>query len=351
MKNFATAARIAMAAAGLLAIPPAVHAQFTRIVLVEELTSVTCEPCAEAGKIIDEIAAELPARLVTVRYHTFFRPPADPFYEANKGESDARRTFYEVIGIPVIRVDGSLAPPATNKTEVRDRINDELATESPIRLDVAQEALDAGQMRVTVTATAGPDGLGDGFRLRVAVLESHIHDERYANKPTYNGEVDLHDVFRDLLPSADGDAIELGAGETKTFTYTYSIGSGWQADKMYAVAFVQDDFDKSVAQAGFSPRPVSSVETPNIAGYSARSLSSNPTSGAVTIDYALGRPGRLDAAVIDAAGNIVRTVDSRDIAATRGTLSIDLADMPSGTYTVALSSGDWRWTERIAVVR
>lgn len=352
MKRFATAIRpLIFAAAIAVTAGSDAHAQFERIVLLEELTAVTCKPCANAGEIINTILAENPTRVTSIRYHTLFLPsPEDPFWVANKPESDARRSFYEVIGIPVVRVDGSLSPPATDENEVRARVSEELAIESPISLTVTHQPVEGGQMRVTVMATAGPEGLSTGYHLRVAALERFVHDPTFATDP-YNGEIDIYDIFRDMLPNAGGEEITLDAGETKTFTYIYAVDAGWQADQMYAVAFVQDAFDKTVLQAGFSPRPTSSVESPDIAGYGANAASPNPATDHARIDYTLGRPGRLDARLYDATGALVRAIEGGMHDAGRGTVTLDLEGLPAGVYNCVMSSGAWSWSDRVVVTR
>lgn len=354
MKISTTSFRTAFAGAAFLVLSSAASAQYQRIVLLEEYTSVTCTPCATAGRNVNAILALYSDRVVSVRYHTNFIPsPKDRFYEANKIENDARKAYYGWVGMPVIRVDGTTEPPATNRVEVESRVTAQMDVEAPIKIDVTHQQIDGGQMRVTVTVTAGPDGVAAGNRLRVVVLEAEVHDPLFANSP-YNGEVDVRDIMRKFLQGPDGEALEMTPSEERAFTYTYTVDATWQAGQMYAVAFVQDDFDKSVMQAGFSPRPVSSVESPEVAGYEARAAAPNPTTGPVRIDYALGRPGRLDVSIVDAAGNVVASLAPIESAARgNGTLTIDLAAMglPTAVYTVVLTSGEWRWSDRVVVVR
>lgn len=352
MKISATAVRLALVGASLLAIPSAARAQFERIVLLEEYTSVTCVPCATAGRNVNTVLDANLRRLVTVRYHTNFLPsPKDRFYEANKPENEGRKAYYSWAAMPAVRVDGTTSITGTNKTELETIVADAMAVTAPLQLTVAHNGIEAGAYRVTVTAVAGPDGIPEGTKLRVVAVESLVHDPLYANSP-YNGETDVRDIMRQFLTGVGGVDISLGPDETKVFTYTYTPDASWQSGQMHAVAFVQDEFDKTVLQAGFSPRPVSSVDSPELAGYSARTISANPTSGDVRIEYALGGPGRLEVSVIDVAGDAVRTLPSRErTSASQGTLSVDLADMPAGVYTVMLRSGAWRWSERIAVVR
>lgn len=353
MKVFATALRYGFAGAAFLVLSSAASAQFQRIVLLEEYTSVTCGPCARAGQNLNAIMAAYPGRTVSVRYHTNFIPnPKDRFYEANKTENDARKTYYGWVGMPVIRVDGTTEPPATNKTEVESRVTAQMDVESPIRIDVTHQLIEGNQASVTVTVTAGADGVGSGNRLRVVALEALVHDPLFANSP-YNGEVEVPDIMRKFLGTTDGEAIEMSANEIRSFTYTYAIDPSWQSGQMYAVAFVQDDFDKAVMQAGFSPRPVSSADEPELAGYSAHAAAPNPTTGVARVDYSLGRPGPLDVSIIDAAGTLVSTLEPIETSATSGAVSVDLGalGLPAGVYTIALSSGDWRWSDRIVVVR
>jgi len=288
MKISATAIRFAVAGAALLVMSSAASAQYQRIVLLEEYTSVTCGPCARAGQNLNAIMATYPGRTVSVRYHTNFIPnPKDRFYEANRVENDARKTYYGWVGMPVIRVDGTTEPPATNRTEVESRVTAQMEIESPIRIDVTHQA------------------------------------------------------------------IELSANEVRTFTYTYAFDAAWQTNQMYAVAFVQDDFDKAVMQAGYSPRPVSSVDAAELAGYAARAAAPNPTTGTARIDYTLGRPGRLEVSVVDAAGAVVAELEPIESSTASGAVSVDLATLglPAGVYTVALTSGAWSWSDRIVLVR
>ena len=353
MKISATAIRFAVAGAALLVMSSAASAQYQRIVLLEEYTSVTCGPCARAGQNLNAIMATYPGRTVSVRYHTNFIPnPKDRFYEANRVENDARKTYYGWVGMPVIRVDGTTEPPATNRTEVESRVTAQMEIESPIRIDVTHQAIEGNQATVTVTVTAGPDGVGSGNRLRVVAVEALVHDPLFASSP-YNGEVEVPDIMRKFLGTTDGEAIEMSANEVRTFTYTYAFDAAWQTNQMYAVAFVQDDFDKAVMQAGYSPRPVSSVDAPELAGYAARAAAPNPTTGTARIDYTLGRPGRLEVSVVDAAGAVVAELEPIESSTASGAVSVDLATLglPAGVYTVALTSGAWSWSDRIVLVR
>jgi hypothetical protein len=349
MKITATLLQCAAVCAAMIAMPRAADAQFQRIVLLEEYTSVTCVPCATAGRNVNAVLQNNPSRIVSVRYHTNFIPtPKDRFYEANRAENETRRDFYGWAAMPKLRVDGELEPSATDMNEVQARVDDELARESPLQIAVTQEPFEANWRRVVVTVTAGPDGLASGYHLRTVAVEALVHDPLFGNSP-YNGEVDVRDIMRRFLPNTDGEAIELGPNETKTFTYTYTVDDTWQPDQMYAVAFVQDDFDKSVEQAGFSPKPVAGIEDAALAGYSLASLAPNPSSGALRLDVTLGRPGRLAVSVYDAAGRLVRTLDGGPRSAGSSSLALDLGGLGAGAYTCVVSAGAWRQAAPVIV--
>lgn len=348
MKSFDALLKAGAAALVFLSLSARADAQFQRVVLLEEYTSVTCVPCATAGRNLNDILAGSPPNIVSIRYHTnFFPVPEDRFFEANKEENAARKAFYDWSAMPRVRIGGSVEEPGTVRSELDARISDELANDAVVKLEVTQVAEGIDRI-VTVKATAGPDGLTAGSRITVAAVERLVHDPTFGNSP-YNGETDVYDIMRDLLPNAGGEALTLAANEVRNFVYSYQIGEGWQGDQMYAVAFIQDEFDKSIVQAGFSERPVSSVELQSAPGYSASSAVPNPTSNSFRIEYDLGRPGPLAVKLYDVNGVIVRSVDAGLRDANRSSVTVDASGLPAGVYTCVLSSGVWRWSDRVII--
>jgi hypothetical protein len=324
---------------------------FPRNVLIEEFTSATCDPCVGATVIINDIIRENSGRVFSVRYHMNFPGPGDPWYAANKPENDGRKTHYGVQALPAARVNSFEATP-TEKSDIVPKVAAELTETSLVKLEVTQ-ALEGGKVNVTVKATASAEGGVNGLTLMAAAVEGAIHVETnpVLTGGHWNGEKDIHDVFRKMISGMSGTAVELSAGQTKTFTYSYTPPDDWQLDEMYAVAFLQD-LDNVVIQAAASAK-TSGVDNPSstVAGFSLGSAIPNPARDAVTIGYSLGSPEQVVIEVRDLAGALVATVDEgrREVGVYRARL--DLQGVPSGVYAYTIRAGGYRETKLLTVAR
>jgi hypothetical protein len=326
---------------------------FPRNVVIEEFTSATCEPCKKATPIINDAVKNNNGRVFSVRYHMNIPSPGDPWYAANASENDGRKTFYKVVPIPASRVNGLSATP-TVEAEIVQRVNDGLAETSPVKLEVTQ-AMEGGKVNVTVKATASADEGISGMTLMAAAVEGLIHVE--ANPVIgggyWNEEKDIHDVFRKMISGMGGTAIDLDAGQTKTYTFSYTPSDDWQLHQMYVVAFVQDPFDNTVIQAGASAKIASSVDalSGTAAGFSLGTAVPNPVRDAVAISYSLGSPEQVVIEVRDLAGALVATVDEgrREVGTFQARL--DLRGVPSGVYAYTIRAGEYRETKMLTVVR
>lgn len=338
-------------AAVMLGAPAATRAQHQRVVLVEEFTSLTCKPCTTATVILNDLVKNKKGRVLTIRYHANIPLPGDPFYAANKAHNDARKDYYAVSGLPFGVADGSTNMTVTQEGDVLDKVDARLVMQAPIKLDVKQTR-NGDRFDVEVKVTAGPEGLGAGDnKLRVAVVEALVIDTRYLGDPRYNGESEFHDVMRTMLPDPSGSDLTINPEEVKTFNFSYSIGSEWQADQMYVIAFVQNDNGREIIQAGNSPVPVAGIrEVPTVAGYDLEGAYPNPATESAEFGYTLAAAQDVRMDLYDAAGQLVRSQDEgrRE----RGThrCAIDLADLPAGVYTYTVRAGVYR-ASRMVIVR
>lgn len=344
---------VAVAAAVIVFGAGAAHAQFQRTVLLEEFTSLTCKPCTTATPIINELVRQKLGRVVSVRYHANLPFAGDPYYEAIKDQINSRKTYYAVSALPFGRIDGSTNVTVTVEGEVQDKADSRLDAESPIRLAVTQ-VRDGNQLRVKVTATAGEAGLSGGdYKLRVVAVEGLIHDTRFVGDPKYNGETELYDVVRQLVNGGDGTAITVEGSGSKDFDFAFPIGDGWNVDQIYTVAFVQNDDNQEIVQTGYSPKPVSGVNSnPPVADSTAEIHAyPNPASGSVTITYHTTAPREVRAELYDMVGR--RVAESSGTAAGKGwhDLGINVRDLLPGAYTCVVRSDEGAQGCRVIVMR
>lgn len=241
----------AMAVAVALVIPAVLPAQSPRMVLVEEATNASCGPCAAQNPFF-EYYLGLPhneAKIIPIVYHANF-PGIDVMNAANPVMHDARRSYYAINGVPTVTVNGKIPTPSgasyagapSDTVAIARDANLVAGTMSPITITVT-EARAGDNVDVTVDV-ASTEALS-GKMLRVAVVERHHYYTNAGN----NGEKDFHYVARQMLPDHNGFTLDLNAGETKSFSGSYSIDASWNSDEIYVVAFVQDDATKQVLQA------------------------------------------------------------------------------------------------------
>ena len=249
--------------------------QATRLVLVEEFTQASCDPCAAANPAFDALlgsAANL-SKAVRLKYQTSW-PGTDPMNEQNPAEVQTRVDYYGVDGVPYGVVDGVSiandcgayvgAPGCFTQAE----LNTAAAITSPIEINLTH-TFSANYQTVNITAvvtnvSAATFG-GSSTRFHVALIEKQID---FTSAPGSNGEETFYNVMRKMLPGANGTtmAAALAPGESVTYTYNdvpvpsylYNLG------QLAVVAFAQNNSSKVVYQAAISePLPITGL--PDIA--------------------------------------------------------------------------------------
>ncbi len=353
MKHTSTISLLVLAAVALVIAASDARAQFPRTVLVEEFTSLTCKPCTTATPILNKLIRDKAGKVVTIRYHANIPLPGDPYYNANKDQNNARKTFYGVSALPFGVADGSTSLSVTQEGDVVDKVDARLEMSAPLKMEVTQTR-EGNQCSVMVKLTAGPDGLsGTDYKLRVVAVESFIHDAQWVGDPRYNGESEFFDVMRQMVPDPAGTDIALEPEQVKTQTFVYTVPQDWQADQMYAVAFVQNDANNEVVQTGYSPRPVAGVSEASAlnAGYTLATAVPNPARDRATIQFTMGTAGDAAIELYDAAGANARTVRLGHREAGPATAVVDLGGLPAGAYTCVLRAGGYSLSRSLHIVR
>lgn len=336
----------------LLLAPTLLSAQFQRTILIEDFSSVTCVNCPQASAIVTKLVKENSDRAISIQYHLDIPGRNDPFYAMNKPHQDARATYYGGFNsLPKVFVDGREVS-GTNEADVRSEVNFQKGEESPIQITVTQ-SFEGGALRANVSVT-GPEGLADGYRIYVAALEKLVKREKSyftdtsKSQPYYN-ETEFHDLFRTFASPANGETITFGAGKTKTYTYTIPLGDRWVPEEMFVVAWVQDEFDRTVVQTGLS-RPTNSVRSDNLVeGYRLLNAAPNPTEGDLSLDLEIGATEEVLVELYNVAGTKVARFDPGRMEA--GTHRIDLStgELPAGTYLVRVTAGEFVATRSVVV--
>jgi hypothetical protein len=188
--------------------------------------------------------------LVVVAYHVWW-PGVDPMYNYNTSEVTTRVNYYAVNGVPHVRVDGSygMTPSVSNVPSLRNYIRGRYSAASPCTMEFTALATGETGVHVLGTITAEQDMVSPSQRLFVALITDTM---QYQSPPGTNGETLFPDVFRDMWPTASGQAFTLTAGQTYDIDATLVRLAAWNLDDLEVVAWVQDYSSKAVHQAGIA---------------------------------------------------------------------------------------------------
>lgn len=225
-----------------------------RTVLCEGFSSVNCDGCGDLAANMHELMGREGFgldRLLYVKFNAYW-PGTDLHYLYNPAENGARITYYQndlIAGIPMLamsgaKVFGTSANSSPTADETAAMLPAQWEDQPGYLLDVAADFSD-NDVPVEVTFTALDDVALAGQTLIVALVQTLIE---YDTAPGSEGETEFHYVFRDRADSVD-PLTDLTAGQTLTLT-TNLLRGDWDLDTMLVVAYVQDDADKSIAQAG-----------------------------------------------------------------------------------------------------
>ena len=232
-----------------------------RLVLFEEFTNTSCDPCSEFSPALDQTIYERMNDMVAITYHLNFPSSLDPFYLANPDDAMARASYYDVSGVPALRVDGGRAGAWGHEQELGSYID--MAGGVPAKVDIDTEAeLHDGLLTTHVRLTPVNTDPGADLRLYVAVVEERVEWDA----PAANGEKSWNYVMRKLLPTASGQPLPADMPLTvpTTYDYEWEVAHFYDETELGIVTFVQDHDTQQVLGACYTPRPTGSVRDAKI---------------------------------------------------------------------------------------
>lgn len=230
----------------LLLIHAIVIAQAPKYVLFEHFTNTSCGPCAQQNPGFQADLILPNASVVRhISYHPWWPSNTDPFYLYDVPTQTDRTMFYEVSGVPDVRLNGNVKNGGPSSFSQAD-IDQVQAETSPISLDVSWSDIGSERKIIVKVNTVGDKPTGD-FTLQTVIIEKLVT----LPAPAANGEKEFPNVMRKMLPDVNGQAITLAdKGSTVIQEYTYSEDASLQLDKLEVIAFVQNNDTKEVLNIG-----------------------------------------------------------------------------------------------------
>ncbi len=296
--------------------------QAKRYILLEHFTNTPCSICGSQNPGFFNTIANFPDDVHHISYHTQFPYSTCIFYQANTVQNSARTAFYNISSTPRVLRNGLNASSASQVTSAV--LQGLQGQTSPIVVAVSETG--TTNRSATIQVHTLGEAPGGNLRLFVALAEREIQ----YNAP--NGETLHHNVFRRMLTNISGDSFTPAAtGGTKTFSFDYSIESGWNADQIYAIAFVQNIDTKEVLNSGtrFDPVVTALSEVEQTADFK---IYPNPVSDILNIQFR--EPTSGTASLLNLTGAVLW---DRPLENTSFT-SFDLGSNPPGIYIIRVQT-------------
>ncbi len=313
-----------------------------RTVLFEDHTNAQCGPCWNIeGQINAFLNTHFAAGDIAVlRTHAWW-PGADPIYSANPTEQAARINFYNISGVPTLKMDGIL-PTGGNNLQARFDIR----AATPCYLDIEVFKNNTGtdvNGTIYIALTAEQALSSSPLKLHAILVEDEIPGTGYWSSTVFE------QAFRDNLCGEDGIDVDFGSSYPSTvyFEFPYSTDS-WEDDNVHLTVFVQNTGNKEVYNAWYAPV----LDIPQMTGIEGSvteepviSVSSSPNSGNFVVAHSNISSNNASITLYDVLG---RSIETRVINGEESAFSIE----NSGLYLVVVDSGDGRIaTERVVVTK
>jgi Outer membrane protein Omp28/Secretion system C-terminal sorting domain len=306
--------------------PSASVAQYKQVPLVEDFTSWGCAPCADVPPYLDPFLSSRPW-IAAVAYHYNVGQPLDTMYMEYRYPQWKRLRYYDIYGIPAAEFNGHEFSPFDTALMSHwiDSMKD-LTTPVDLTLTESRESsvLHVHLRLHTARALVGA-------RVMVEVAEEQHH---YDSAGT-NGEHDFSRVLRTMLPDSNGTQLALNVGDSLDLNWDYLIPEYCIANRLYTIAFVQDDSSRNVLQAATTYPALLAGETVRDGsppGHEEVLLFPNPADNMcqILLPSSMSQGGA-HILLLDLLGRTCFAASTEG-----GPLNIPLQDLPNGVYSLKI---------------
>jgi hypothetical protein len=196
----------------------------------------------------------------------------------------------------------------------------------------------------TLAVYAEDDPVLSNLWLRIALTESAI----YYQAP--NGATIHNYIFRDMIPSTEGQEVEINQGETRFYTFSFRVPQPLNPGNCALVAFIQSDQNQEILQGARikisdlnNTTEINQIsEIPN--NFHLMQNYPNPFNSRTKIDFSV-EAGYVSVAVFDITGSLVKSLYRGNLEAGSYSIEWDGTDnngskVSSGIYYYILQNSN-----------
>jgi len=176
--------------------------------------------------MVDTLDIRWGDQLAVVEVHCNWPSSSDPYYVHAPLDNQARWNHYAISGVPSVSLDGYKLPSWSSAATM---VGSLIGSYAPLDLTIIPG--DNIHIRVEVEEPLP----GSNNRLFVAIVEDSLY---FPSAP--NGEIWASNVLRKLLPSSNGQLVDLSGVGSQNFTFPLELHSAWDTDHLKIIAWVQN---------------------------------------------------------------------------------------------------------------
>ena len=211
-----------------------------KIPMIEHFSSSSCGPCVEVNAIMEEFTNDNAGKFTYVKYPLNFPGTGDPYYTSEAG---VRKSFYGVNGVPKIFFDGIFdISYAIEQEELEAKL------ETPAIANIRGSFNMDGN---TINITADFMSYIDMNNMKAFIS---VNEKTTTENVSSNGETEFHHIMMKMLDNAEGNDLNITAGEYKRFEFSYDMSSTHVEDinDLEVALWLQDIESKEIINSRFA---------------------------------------------------------------------------------------------------
>lgn len=322
-----------------------------RHVITEHFTSTNCPPCGVLNPALEAVLS--PRNNVTnIEYHVYWPQNTDPFYNYYPEGPEARVDYYSNVFAPWIWLDGSeleeglntiIADPGT--VDLRGAFGSIFTIDASATVDAA-----TNELVIDAELTSLADYWNSNLSVHTVIMEHYIPGPN--PDPFPNDETEFHNTVRRMLPSPSGAPVTaLTQGATQDIGTTFTLDPiEMDINETVIAIFVQDETTREVMQGAYI-EPTISVGVEDNAITNEIKVFPNPAENFTTVAFQLASTQDMTLELIDATGRVIRNLGVATYQAGQHQVNIDLTELSTGVYFVAMTTENGKQLEQFNVIK
>jgi len=359
-----------------------------RMVMFEETSNASCNPCMFAMPNIDSVCDNTVAYCNTIRYHWYF-PGQDMInLETPTLVNDRFVTYYGQNGVPSGSLDGKVVPPSPNQGAPyfsSAMVQADAAVGSPFTITINKLTYTAATKTYSLTATI--KAFADfpaGLKAQVALTEDSVDfktDQSTEDPPSvfimnggnvpnsyYDLVLNFPNAVEAMLPTDQGTSLAaFTTGSTQTINVSWVKNHPWAAKyksypydsstTQHLTVFIQDDagnpgagipakYVYQSARAGISSSALGVEEISNGVPFK---MYPNPSNSNTTLAFNLDQDQNVNVKVYNMLGEVVYSNNEGRLSSGQHTIMINGSALDNGVYLVNLTTDSGLTVQRLVI--